>query len=165
MDEPSVTSQATSNVNRQSAAAASAAAISGSVNWDVDLGLASRGLVAGLADLKLEPESVRQWLDQFAGIVLDLAQRRDNLQGLAHSASRTLRLGDLSFSEPIKAKLIDRLGSSEGGLGWALDGIVREMALIHEAMRRSLAAHLRADFDAESVLNRLNIGSGAEAAG
>jgi hypothetical protein len=42
-------------------------------------------------------------------------------------------------------------------MAWVVNGMVRELALVHEAMRRSLAAHLQADFDAERIFDRLDI--------
>lgn len=157
MDEPEATDRATS-------VADASVAVGGSVRWAAGLSRASGDLVARLVDLELEPESIRQWLNEFGGIVQDLAQRAYTLENLALAAGG-LQLGGLAFSEPLKAKLADRIGLTEGGLAWAIDGIVREMGLVHEAMLRSLATHLRADFEAESILNRLNVGPEPEAGG
>lgn len=68
----------------------------------------------GGPDLVLEPEPIREWLNQFRGILENLGRRRNGLLGLALAAG-TIQLGDLTFATPLRTKLVDRLGQEEGG--------------------------------------------------
>lgn len=103
----------------------------------------------------MEPDSIKTWLQQFGNKLLGITSHRTNLIDEAGKVP-SIQVGEFSPSLQVREKMADRMGTTEGGLAWALDGVVLRLADIHEALRQSLAAHLHTDLDGMKIIDRIH---------
>jgi hypothetical protein len=108
-----------------------------------------------LTTLKMEPDSIKDWLGRFGETLLRITVRREELISSAMSVPTDVMLGSFPPSLQIRDKMADRLGTEEGGLARALDSVLLRLSEIHEALRLSLAAHLNADLESAKVIDKV----------
>jgi hypothetical protein len=135
----------------------SAATYSGDLAYSVKQVADSAGGMIGswLTTLKLEPDSIKDWLGRFGDTLLQITERRRKLIIEAGNVTAHVQLGLFEPSQQIKAKMADRLGPAEGGLAWALDSVVLRLSEIHEALRQSLAAQLNTDLESAKIIDKV----------
>lgn len=109
-----------------------------------------------LADtLKMEPDDIRRWLEDFGRVIRSVQEARDKLRDQSVTLESKVKLGEFGPSQQLKQKMAVRMGNEPGGFAWSVNSVVLGLSEIHEKLRLSLEDHLHTDFSSSQVFGKI----------